>query len=121
MVESKLPDWVQVYNPPLKVWVKTGRMLPYDREPTDARGTGLVVAGEAPGWMYQKFPRADGGFLALVAVQFDVRIGGKWSDQIGDPLQLTLKEQLVPTQWVRLWTWAEVRRHGRDAGPRRFG
>lgn len=114
------PEWVHVYSPPRRVWVKIGKLLPTDWD-IHRQGTGVVIPSECMGLLHLRMPRADGGGdVGLVTVRLDLKCKGEWLYQRVDPIEFTI-QQLVPMHAVRWWTWAEERRAERGTGPRRFG
>ncbi len=55
------------FDPPLRVWIDLRALLPRAKEVPFAAQPGLFVGGDAAGWLYGLYPRADGGQLAWVA------------------------------------------------------
>lgn len=97
---ASLPG-IRRFDPPLRVWVDLRALLPRPREVPFTGQPGLFVRGDAAGWLYALYPRADGGQLAWVTYPVSSADG-----------QLTCwVRHFVPAQLLRRRTLRGTRRN----------
>lgn len=116
--EERQVDWVREINPPTPVWVQLRKLLPLGVGPFTRRPAGLFLDSEVPGYLYDWFPRVDGGWLGLVAMPIEIQDDNIKSAPTAPPpsFDFTL---LVPEQFVRRRKRLGRDRH--DPGRRKYG
>ncbi|KAA9165799.1 hypothetical protein FPZ12_004765 [Amycolatopsis acidicola] len=76
------PADARVMQPPLRVWIKVGKLLKHGFDDFRERaGRGVRVEPEAPGMLLEWMPRSDGGWLGLVTYEL-ITTDEKWSRSV---------------------------------------